>query len=85
MRRFAPQGADAVYRLLGVEGLAAALFPAVGKPVHGRIGYHLRTSKHGVTLYDWEQFLNFADRAFRPSARALKPARKAPGVRSAAE
>jgi hypothetical protein len=26
------------------------------------IGFHLRCRPHNVTVYDWEQFLNFADK-----------------------
>jgi hypothetical protein len=57
--------AEPVYALFGKAGLGVADQPPVNTPVGDFIGYHLRTGKHDVTDYDWEQYLNFADRHFR--------------------
>ena len=36
--------------------------PGLNQPtLTGSIGFHLRPGKHDVTLYDWQQFLAFAD------------------------
>ena len=57
--------ADPVYRLLGRPGLGVAVQPAVGQPVGGTIGYHVRAGKHDVTAEDWKNYLDFADRVLR--------------------
>jgi len=56
------KNASSVYNLFGLEGMPADKMPAVNQPVMGTIAYHCRTGKHDLTPYDWEQYMNFADK-----------------------
>ncbi|MBV9867266.1 MAG: hypothetical protein JO316_18070 [Abitibacteriaceae bacterium] len=57
--------AGPVYKLFGLTGLSAATMPKPDSPVQdGHIGYHVRTGKHNLTAYDWDCFMNFADKHF---------------------
>ena len=58
------KGAAPVYDLLLGPGSAAlpADMPPIDKRVGGKIGYHIRTGKHDVNAFDWQQYLDFADR-----------------------
>jgi hypothetical protein len=61
----AAKNAEPVYALFRLEGLGVTDMPGLNKPVGKTIGYHIRTGEHDVTDYDWEQYLNFADRHFK--------------------
>ena len=60
----AAKAAESVYLFLGKTGLPAQTIPPLNQSVQGQIGYHIRTGGHDVTLYDWKQYLNFADKHF---------------------
>ena len=60
-------GAAPVYRLLGTDAMGVDTDglqqPGPDQPIKGgTIGYHLRTGKHDVKDFDWQQYLDFADR-----------------------
>ncbi len=54
--------AGPVYELFGLKGIGMAKQPTADQSIGHHIRYHVRTGKHDVTDYDWEQYLNFADR-----------------------
>lgn len=56
--------AGPVYELLGRTGLGVSEMPPVDRPVGQTIGYHVRSGEHDVTAWDWERYLDFADRHF---------------------
>jgi hypothetical protein len=69
--------AEPVYALFHKPGLGVDDFPAVNQPVGEFIRYHMRTGKHDVTDYDWDQYLNFADHHYG-RVRKTKLAEPAP-------
>ncbi len=54
-------GAGPVYALYGKKGLGTDRMPPPNQPIMHDLGYHVRTGKHDVTEYDWDQYLAFAD------------------------
>jgi hypothetical protein len=59
----AAKHAEPVYRLLGQPGLEADDMPLLDTPIQkGRIGYHIRTGGHNITEYDWQRYMDFADK-----------------------
>lgn len=57
--------AGPVYRLYGLTAIDTDEMPELHKPIMGDIGYHIRAGVHGVTEYDWERYLDFADKHFK--------------------
>lgn len=53
--------AGEVYELYGKKGLEVSEMPETNQPVGETVRYHIRTGKHDVTAYDWQQYLKFAD------------------------
>lgn len=60
------QAVGPVYALYGEAGLPAGPLPPLDTSVGaGAVAYHIRSGGHNVTAYDWEQYLNFADRELK--------------------
>ncbi len=57
--------AEPVYALYGKKGLMTDHQPPADQPVGETIAYHLRTGPHDILLYDWRQYLRFANRHFK--------------------
>lgn len=51
--------ASSAYKLYGLDGLPCGEMPEPDSPVRGIISYHIRTGKHNITSYDWEQYIQF--------------------------
>jgi hypothetical protein len=65
-------GAEPVYGLFGKAGLGTSAPPPPDHPVGDTIGYHNRSGKHDITAYDWERYLDFADRHLKPRPNASR-------------
>jgi len=53
--------ATPVYNLFGKKGIEQTEMPEVNQPIQNTVAYHIRTGKHDVTDYDWEQYIKWAD------------------------
>ena len=61
----ATANASKVWKLYGLKGLETFNMPAPDTPIGKQVRYHVKTGKHSITPYDWEQFYNFADELFK--------------------
>lgn len=51
-----------VYEFLGEEPLPVDWLPEENKLYFGQVGYYMRSGKHDILPYDWEQFIAFANK-----------------------
>ncbi|HWB94151.1 MAG TPA: glycoside hydrolase family 88 protein [Puia sp.] len=54
-----------VYGLYHEKGVGVDSMPPLEHPVGEFIRYHIRRGKHDLTLYDWQQYMNFADQRLK--------------------
>ncbi|HCE56420.1 MAG TPA: acetylxylan esterase [Prolixibacteraceae bacterium] len=52
--------ATPVFNLYGKKGITITELPPVNQPILNTLAYHIRTGKHDVTEYDWEQYIKWA-------------------------
>ncbi|WP_321372927.1 acetylxylan esterase [uncultured Draconibacterium sp.] len=52
--------ASPVYKLYGKEGIDLTEMPALNQPIQNTVAYHIRTGKHNITDFDWDQYLKWA-------------------------
>ncbi|MBI1359202.1 MAG: alpha/beta hydrolase [Alphaproteobacteria bacterium] len=57
-------GAEAVYRLMGVDGLMQTMIGDTKK--RGEIDFYMRPGAHGIRVMDWDYFLDWLDRWLKP-------------------
>jgi hypothetical protein len=67
--------AEPIYRLFDLRGVDTTTWPPADTPIGQTIGYHLRTGGHAITSYDWQQYLDFADRHFQNPPSKEEPLR----------
>ena len=52
--------ATPVYQLYNKDGIKNIEMPRVNQPIQNTAAYHIRTGKHAVTDFDWEQYIKWA-------------------------
>jgi len=57
--------AGPVYRLFDLPSVPEQMPPLDSPVIAGRVGYHIRTGKHNLTLYDWMRYVDFADSVYK--------------------
>ncbi len=55
------QHASKVYELYGKKGISLTDVHEVDRPIQQTLAYHMRSGKHDVTDYDWDQYITWAE------------------------
>jgi hypothetical protein len=56
------KNAEGVYGLFGLKSNLPEVPPGLNTPlIESPLAYHNRKGKHDMTVYDWKQFIKFAD------------------------
>ena len=58
----AAKAAEPVYALFGMQGLDDGMPAPDLSDGDGRIGYHIRSGKHNILAFDWQQYISFMKR-----------------------
>ena len=53
--------ATPVFNLYDKQGIPTDKMPEVNQPIQNTVAYHIRTGKHDVTDFDWEQYIKWAN------------------------
>jgi hypothetical protein len=64
----AAKAVSPVYALYGKTGITNMNMPSLEHPLGDAVAYHVRRGAHDVTVYDWEQYLDFVDRQLKHAA-----------------
>ncbi|NRA38966.1 MAG: acetylxylan esterase, partial [Planctomycetes bacterium] len=54
--------AGPAFELFDYDALPQSDMPEADLSIQGRIGYHMRSGPHDITWWDWQQYLDFADK-----------------------
>lgn len=54
--------ATPVYELFNKKGIQQTEMPEINQPIQNSVAYHIRSGKHDVTDFDWEQYIKWADK-----------------------
>ena len=54
--------ASPVYELYGKKGIEQKEMPELNQAIQNTLAYHIRSGKHDLTDYDWEQFIKWTNK-----------------------